>query len=81
MTVNEASPSPKGQLRSWGTHVFLVACIALVIVFFVWASMGKLDVVSTAATSSSQNKRRLIPLVALRVRGRFMPSFSLTWAR
>jgi len=48
MTVNEASPSPKGQLRSWGTHVFLVACIALVIVFFVWASMGKLDVVSTA---------------------------------
>ena len=32
--------------RKLGTHVFLLSCMALVGVFFTWASLGKLDVVS-----------------------------------
>lgn len=34
--------------RSQGTRLFLWSCVALVVVFFSWASLGRLDVVSSA---------------------------------
>jgi len=33
--------------KTLGTHVFLISCILLVLTFFVWTTVGTLDVVST----------------------------------
>ena len=39
----------KPQTRSWGTHVFLFSCVAMVAAFLTWATYGKLDVVALAS--------------------------------
>ncbi len=45
MTSPEAQPTRPSPL---GTHLFLGSCILLVVVFMIWAAVGKLDVVSMA---------------------------------
>ena len=32
--------------RKFGTHVFLFSCMAVVVAFFAWSTVGELDVVS-----------------------------------
>lgn len=55
-TSTTASPSPSTASTAstathatpMGTHLFLGSCVMLVVVFLVWAAVGKLDVVSMA---------------------------------
>lgn len=44
----EAPPAQPTHRTPLGTHLFLGSCVLLVVVFLVWAIVGKLDVVSMA---------------------------------
>ena len=48
MNVEAAGADWARRRRKAGTHVFLLSCTALVGSFFAWATIGELDVVSTA---------------------------------
>jgi len=47
--MNEtATPEKPARPKNLGTHAFLACCIVLVSTFLIWATIGKLDVVSVA---------------------------------
>ena len=48
MTAETAPIMPEIKRRPMGTHLFLFTCVLLVMLFFAWATFGKLDVVSSA---------------------------------
>ena len=48
MSKSVLEESPLAETIAPSTHVFFVACAALVIAFLIWASMGTLDIVSMA---------------------------------